>query len=103
DPGTGALLVPLCATATSLRCVRSYDVRAGTNNTAGRPIDATVANLRTAYPSPNNFSSAGDGLNTATYAWNPPTAVRGPAINIRVDHNFNANNSMVARYLWSEH
>ncbi len=103
DPSTGALLVPLCATATSLRCVRTYDARSATNNTAGRPIDATVANLLTAYPNPNNFASAGDGLNTATYAWNPPTAVRGPAINARVDHNFNANNSMFVRYLWSDY
>jgi hypothetical protein len=103
DPGTGALLVPLCATASSLRCVRSYDVRAGANNTQARPIDATVASLLTAYPSPNNFAAAGDGLNTATFAWNPPTAIRGPAINLRVDHNFNANNSMFVRYLWSDY
>jgi Carboxypeptidase regulatory-like domain/TonB-dependent Receptor Plug Domain len=103
DPSTGALAVPLCATATALRCVRSYDVRAGANNTAARPIDATVASLLTAYPNPNNFSAAGDGLNTATYAWNPPTGIRGPAINARVDHNFNANNSMFVRYLWSDY
>src|SRR5436190_199793 len=30
DPGTGALNVPLCATATSLRCVRTYDIRSAT-------------------------------------------------------------------------
>ncbi len=106
NPSTGALLVPLCATPTSLRCVRTYDVKTTGptgNNTASRPLDTTVASLLTAYPSPNNFASAGDGLNTATYAWNPPTAVRGPAINIRVDHNFNANNSMFVRYLWSDY
>src|SRR6266481_2109693 len=33
NPSTGALLVPLCATPTSLRCVRTYDIRTGTNNT----------------------------------------------------------------------
>jgi carboxypeptidase family protein/TonB-dependent receptor-like protein len=103
DPGSGALLVPLCATATSLRCVRTYNVNSATNNTAARPLDTTVAQLLTAYPSPNNFAAAGDGLNTATYAWNPPTAIRGPAINLRMDHNFNANNSMFARYLWSDY
>lgn len=106
NPSTGALLVPLCATPTSLRCVRTYDVRTtgvGGNNTTGRPLDATVASLLTAYPSPNNFAAAGDGLNTATYAWNPPTAIRGPAINARIDHNFNANNSMFVRYLWSDY
>jgi hypothetical protein len=103
DPSTGVPIVPDCATATSLRCIRSYNVNVGGNNTAVRPLDATVANLLKAYPSPNNFSATGDGLNTATYAWNPPTAVRGPAINARIDHNFNANNSMFGRYLFSDY
>ena len=96
-------MVPLCATATSLRCVRTYDIKTGSNNTTGKTLDATVASLLTAYPSPNNFSAAGDGLNTATFVWNPPTAVRGPAINARIDHNFNANNSMFGRYLFSDY
>src|ERR1051325_5517935 len=99
DPGTGVPVVPNCATATSLRCIRTYTLNSAANNTLGRPLDATVAGLLKAYPSPNNFAAAGDGLNTATYAWNPPTAVRGPAINIRIDHNFNQNNSMLGRYL----
>jgi len=106
NPSTGALLVPLCATPTSLRCVRTYDVRTtgvGGNNTLSRPLDSTVATLLKAYPIPNNFAAAGDGLNSATYAWNPPTAIRGPAINARIDHNFNANNSMFVRYLWSDY
>jgi hypothetical protein len=103
NPSTGALLVPLCATPTSLRCVRTYNVKDPTNNTAARPIDTVVGGLLTAYPSPNNFAAAGDGLNTATFLWNPPTAIRGPAINVRVDHNFNENNSVFARYLWSDY
>ncbi len=103
NPSTGALVVPLCATPTSLRCVRVYDAKSGTNNTLSRPIDTTVASLLTAYPSPNNFAAAGDGLNTATFLWNPPTAIRGPAINARVDHNLNTNNSIFVRYLWSDY
>jgi carboxypeptidase family protein/TonB-dependent receptor-like protein len=103
NPSTGALLVPLCSTPTSLRCIRTYDVKSGTNNTLSKPIDGTVAGLLTAYPFPNNFASAGDGLNTATFLWNPPTAIRGPSINVRVDHNFNENNSMFVRYLWSDY
>ncbi|HSB27238.1 MAG TPA: TonB-dependent receptor, partial [Pyrinomonadaceae bacterium] len=103
NPSTGALLVPLCATPTSLRCVRTYDIKSGTNNTASRPLDTVVASLLTAYPSPNNFAAAGDGLNTGTYVWNPPTGIRGPAINARVDHNFNENNSVFVRYLWSDY
>jgi len=62
-----------------------------------------TAGLLKAYPLPNNFAAAGDGLNTGTFVWNPPTAIRGPAINIRIDHNFNANNSMFGRYLWSDY
>ena len=105
DPGTGVPVVPLCATATSLRCIRTYDIRNPANNTTGKVLDAGVAAMLLKYPipSPNNFSAAGDGLNTATFAWSPPTAVRGPAINIRIDHNFNANNSMFGRYLFSDY
>ncbi|HEY6122127.1 MAG TPA: carboxypeptidase regulatory-like domain-containing protein, partial [Pyrinomonadaceae bacterium] len=102
DPTTGALQVPICATATSLRCVRIYDTRAASNNTLAKPLDSIVATLLQAYPLPNNFAS-GDGLNTATYLWNPPTAIRGPAISARVDHTFNENNSMFVRYLWSDY
>ncbi len=103
NPSTGALVVPLCATPTSLRCIRTYDIRAAINNTLSRPIDTTVGGLLTAYPSPNNFAAAGDGLNTATFLWNPPTGIRGPAINARIDHNFNTNNSIFVRYLWSDY
>ncbi len=103
NPGTGALVVPLCATATSLRCVRTYDIKTGTNNTTGKTLDANVGALLSPIPIPNNFSAAGDGLNTASFVWNPPTAVRGPAINARIDHNFNANNSMFGRYLFSDY
>ena len=103
NSSTGALNVPLCATPTSLRCVRTYDIRSATNNTASRPIDATVASLLQSYPLPNNFAASGDGLNTATFGWNPPTAIRGPAINVRLDHNFNENNSVFGRYLWSDY
>src|SRR5438874_8531932 len=87
NPSTGALVVPLCATATSLRCVRTYDIKTGSNNTTGKTLDATVASLLTAYPSPNNFSAAGDGLNTASFSWIPPSGLRGPAIHARIDCN----------------
>ena len=105
DPSTGALNVPLCATPTALRCVRTYDIRSAgnnPNNIANRTFDTTVATTLTPVPLPNNFTS-GDGLNTAAFLWNPPTAIRGPAISGRIDHNFNANNSMFARYLWSDY
>jgi hypothetical protein len=106
NSATGALLVPLCPTPTTgLRCIRTYDTRlsgAGQNNSLSKPLDSVVATLLGGYPLPNNFSQ-GDGLNTATFLWNPPTAIRGPAINARIDHNFNSNNSIFGRYLWSDY
>lgn len=102
NPVTGALNVPLCATPTSLRCVRIYDVRSPSNNTTGKVFDSAVAAILNPLPLPNNFTS-GDGLNTAAFLWNPPTAVRGPALSGRIDHNFNENNSIFARYLWSKY
>src|SRR3989442_376465 len=106
DAGTGALLVPLCPTPTTgLRCIRTYDIGSATtnvNNIGGRTLDTAVGALINPFPLPNNFSS-GDGLNTAAFLWNPPTAVRGPAIAARIDHNLNANNSMFVRYLFSDY
>ncbi len=102
---TGVLNVPLCATPTSIGCVRTYDTRitgVGGNNTLSKPLDSAVATILSPLPLPNNFTS-GDGLNTAAFLWNPPTAVRGPAINARIDHNFNENNSVFGRYLFSDY
>src|SRR5688572_22988302 len=105
--GSGNLVAGIgaCATPTSLRCIRTYDIRtAGNNpnNIANRTLDSVVAAILNPIPLPNNFSN-GDGLNTAAFLWNPPTAVRGPAYTARVDHNFNANNSMFVRYLFSDY
>lgn len=107
DQNTGALIAGIgpCATPTSRRCIRTYDIRSAANNPnniAGRTLDSAVATILTPVPAPNNFSS-GDGLNTAAFLWNPPTAVRGPAYAARVDHNFNENNSMFVRHLFSDY
>jgi hypothetical protein len=84
------------------RCVRTYNIKDRLNNT---PPDRSIDSRRLTHgvSVANNFAAAGDGLNTATFLWNPPTAIRGPAINVRVDHNFNQNNSVFARYLWSDY
>jgi len=107
NPATGQFIagIGLCATGTQLRCIRTYDIRSATtnlNNIANRTFDSAVATLLNPRPLPNNFSS-GDGLNTAAFLWNSPTAVRGPAYSARIDHNFNENNSMFGRLLWSDY
>jgi hypothetical protein len=103
DPATGQLRVPLCATATQLGCVRVYDIRTAANNTRGLTIDPKVGGILSTYPQPNNFNTLGDGLNTAVFAWNPPTQIKGPAITARIDHTFNESNSIFGRYLFSDY
>ena len=102
NPITGVPLVPNCGGTVTVRCIATYDTRTAGNNTLGRTLDSVVAGILNPYPLPNAFTS-GDGLNTGAFLWNPPTAVRGPAYAARVDHNFNANNSMFVRYLFSDY
>ena len=105
DPATGALRsdVPLCATATAVGCVRTYNIFSSAVNTLNRQADPVVGALINSYPLPNNFTAGGDGLNTAAFLWNPPTRIKGPAYMFRVDHNFNSNNSMFGRFLFSDY
>src|SRR4029434_3033334 len=53
NPRPGALLLPVCTTPDSLRCIRVYNAKDPVNNTTGKPIDTTVGSLLTAYPFPN--------------------------------------------------
>jgi hypothetical protein len=99
DPRTGALApgVRNCASPTDANCIASYNFAADDPKSIG--VDATMAKLFASYPAPNNYSSAGDGLNYATYQWNPPTLFRGPNFMYRVDHTFNENNNLFVRWL----
>jgi Carboxypeptidase regulatory-like domain/TonB-dependent Receptor Plug Domain len=103
EPATGALRAPLCATPTSLGCIRTYDTTLAANNTLSKPIDTIVNGLLKTYPLPNDFNTAGDGLNTGAFLWNPPTRIKGPAIAARIDHTINENNSVFGRYLFSDY
>ena len=105
DPFSGALRpeVPVCASNSQFNCVRFYDIRATANNTQSRVFDTAVAALLNPRPLPNNFSAGGDGLNTGGFLWNPPTQIKGPAITARIDHNFNENNSVFGRFLFSDY
>ena len=57
-----------------------------------------LGKLFKSYPSANNYST-GDGLNTATYLWNPPTRNTGPHFMFRLDHTFNEKHSIYGRYI----
>jgi hypothetical protein len=91
--------VRTCAGDTERNCVASYNMFANDPRRIG--LDPVVGKLLASMPRPNSYT-AGDGLNTATYAWNPPTKVRGPNYMARIDHNFNENNSLFGRFLFGD-
>ncbi len=109
DPKTGALApgVRNCTSQTDTNCVFSYNIL--TAGPAGTALDPVTTGIFNSFPLPNNYGAFSngtpvtDGLNTATYLWNPPTQIKGPAYMARLDHNFNTNNSVFVRYLHSEY
>jgi hypothetical protein len=102
DPRSGALLpgVRNCGSPTDLNCVASYNFAAG--DPKGIGPDPTIAKLFASYPKPNTYT-VGDGLNIASYLWNPPTLFRGPNYMARGDHQFNENNAIFFRALWGSY
>lgn len=103
---TGALRseVPLCSATVTFNCVASFNIFANDPRKIG--LDKVMGALFKSFPSPNTYAGVStgiDGLNTGGYAWNPPTQFRGPAIMARIDHNFNENNSVYGRFLYSDY
>ncbi|MFN2455024.1 MAG: carboxypeptidase regulatory-like domain-containing protein [Pyrinomonadaceae bacterium] len=100
DRNTGALLpgVRTCATNSDTNCVATYNIFAN----AGTGLNSAVGALLNSYPAPNSYGF-GDGLNTAGYVFNTPASHKGPAYMARVDHNFDTNNSVFARFLQSDY
>ena len=77
----------------------TYDIFANDPRRIGG--DPKILSYLKTYPAPNSWT-AGDGLNTAAYLWNPPVKLRGPNIMGRVDHTLNDNNTVFARYLFAD-
>jgi hypothetical protein len=103
DPKTGALApgVRNCTSAADTNCVASFNFAA--NDPQKRGVDATIGKLFGAYPQPNNYAVTGDGLNTATYLWNPPTSIKGPQYKIRIDHRLTENQEVYVRWLHADY
>ncbi|HEY9435141.1 MAG TPA: TonB-dependent receptor, partial [Blastocatellia bacterium] len=101
DPKTGALApgVRECASASDNNCIATYKIFDNDPRKIG--IDPVIAKLFNSYPKPNDFA-VGDGLNTATYSWNPPTQNEGPNFAIRVDHTINERNTVFGRFLYAD-
>ena len=103
DPKTGALRagVRTCdpANANDTNCVATYNIFGNDPRRIG--IDPVIAKLFNSYPKPNDYTF-GDGLNTATYSWNPPTQNEGPNWAARVDHTINERNTIFGRFLYAD-
>jgi hypothetical protein len=88
--------VPACGAAVTINCVDSYNMFA--NDPAHIGPDPLMQKMIGSFPLPNTFNT-GDGLNTAGFIWNPPSRFTGPFYLVRIDHRFNDNNNLFARYL----
>ncbi|HEV2859688.1 MAG TPA: carboxypeptidase regulatory-like domain-containing protein [Pyrinomonadaceae bacterium] len=102
NPATGALAAGVreCASATDLNCVATYGLASAANNPKAVSLDAKMLAYFKAYPAPNRYDF-GDALNTAGFVWDPPTQHKGPAYNVRIDHNLTESQSVFGRYLQS--
>lgn len=102
DPQTGALKpgVPVCGGSVTTNCVATYNIFS--NDPKGIGADPKLMAIFKTFPAPNNFT-VGDGLNTATYSWNSPANFQGPNLMFRVDHTFDANNHVFARYMFADY
>ncbi|MDT5294400.1 MAG: hypothetical protein QOJ76_1280 [Acidobacteriota bacterium] len=100
NPTTGALVAGVreCASGTDVNCVATYGIQAAANNPRGIGIDPVMSALFKSFPAPNRYD-CGDALNTACFVWDPPTSHKGPAYNVRIDHNINQNQNIFGRYL----
>jgi hypothetical protein len=101
DPKTGAFApgVRECASASDNNCIATYKIFDNDPRKIG--IDPVIAKVFNSYPKPNDFA-VGDGLNTATYSWNPPTQNEGPNFAVRVDHTINERNTVFGRFLYAD-
>jgi hypothetical protein len=82
---------------TWVNCIASYNMFA--NDPLHIGGDAAVMGLINTIPLPNDFASAGDGLNTAGFSWNPPTKFAGPNYLLRIDHTFSEKDSLYGHWL----
>ena len=62
-------------------------------------LDPTISKLIARTPLPNNFT-VGDGLNTAGFTFSSPARERQRDLTFKVDHIFNAKNTVFARIAW---
>ncbi len=99
--------ISTCGGAVTTNCIASFNIGAVDQTAvagvrpAGPGLDTVMMGYINAMPAPNDYATTGDGLNTGGYNWNVPSSQPEQRFLIRVDHTFNSNNSIFARYTWS--
>lgn len=98
DPATGVLRsdVFVCPSAQATNCLATYDVVA--NDPRGLGLDPSMRALINLYPSPNDFTASGDGLNVASFRWNAPASNPIDTYVARVDYNISSKYEFFSRY-----
>jgi len=94
----GNPLFPNCSATVTTNCIASYNILANDPRRLG--IDPTIQQqVLDLFPTPNNFTT-GDGLNTAGYVYSGGRLDPQEDYVFKVDHRFNDNNTVFARYAW---
>src|SRR4029453_11060598 len=91
-------LFPNCSATLTTNCIASYNILGNDPRRLG--IDPTIQQqVLDLFPTPNNYTP-GDGLNTAGYIYSGGRLDPQEDYVFKVDHRFNDNNTIFARYAW---
>lgn len=88
-----------CGTPAVTPCIDSYNIA---NNPTGIGLDPLLMGYINAMPLPNNFTLAGDGLNTAAFVFSAPQREKQYDFVTKFDFNLNEQNAFYVRYAQGE-
>lgn len=96
---SGNPLRAACGSPAVTPCIDSYNIA---SNPTGIGLDPRMLGYLNAMPLPNNFTLAGDGLNTAAYVWSAPQREKQYDFVSKFDFNLNDQNAFYVRYAQGE-
>lgn len=96
---SGNVIRPICGAPAVTPCIATYNIA---TNPSGTGLDPTLMGYLNGMPLPNNFSAAGDGLNTAAFVFASPQQERQWDFVSKFDFNINDKNSFYVRYAQGE-
>jgi len=94
----GSPRYPDCTATITTACIRTYNV--GANSPIS--LDPFIVGLLRSYPTPNDFTGGGDGLNTGLVTWNAPENEKQWDFVTKLDFNITNNKHLYVRYAQGE-